>query len=257
MIHVDTQGTGTPTILLHSSGASGQQWRRLAGSLMERKCRVALPDLSGHGASPAWSPSKHFDFHVDVDAVTALLDAQTEPTHLVGHSYGGFIALQAALVRPAKVRSLTVYDPVSLGVLDRVRDNDVVTELEQMRSRWAEASQEEFLTAFVDFWGGQGAFRNVREDVRTEMRRTGWVVREGVRTLAHDETPASAYATLSFPALLMSGEASPTAARRVIERLSEVIKRAHIAVIPGAAHFGPLTHADAVNASILEHIARN
>jgi pimeloyl-ACP methyl ester carboxylesterase len=254
-LHVDAKGAGTPAILLHSSGSSGRQWRRLADALVERKHVVVVPDLTGHGASAAWPADAPFHFHRDVEEVVALLDAQSEPAHVVGHSYGGLIALQATMRRPAKVRSLAVYDPVAFGALDRARDADVVAQMNDVR-RAFELSEAEFVEAFVDFWGGPGAWHALREEVRAEMRRTAFVVRAGVSSLALDETPAHAYSVFTGPALLMRGQSSPVPARRVIERLAEAMARAHVVDVDGAAHFGPITHAAATNAFILEHIAR-
>ena len=62
---------------------------------------------------------------------------------------------------------------------------------------------------------------------------------------------------LRIPTLLLSGETSPLAARRVVAHLAEAIPGARAQTIPGAGHMAPLTHADQVNRWIADHIARN
>jgi pimeloyl-ACP methyl ester carboxylesterase len=81
------------------------------------------------------------------------------------------------------------------------------------------------------------------------------VVREGVRSLATDATPAAAYGTFAFPVHLLSGEKSPLPARRVVARLSASIPGAWSTTVLGAGHLAPLTHADAVNVAILDGLA--
>jgi len=71
-------------------------------------------------------------------------------------------------------------------------------------------------------------------------------VRDGVSTLALDRTPLARYA-FRFPVLAMTGSLSPISAQRVIERLVEALPQAKRVVVDGAGHFGPVTHADAVN----------
>jgi len=252
-LHVVDSGAGAPAVLLHSSGMSGRQWRRLASKLVESGIRAIVPDLSGHGSSAEWPEEKPFSFHLDVERVAALLESLDEPAHLVGHSYGGFIALQAAIAAPSRVRSLALFDPVAFGTLDAAADADARRDLLKVKLSWDATPQgrEGWLELFVDYWGGPGAWAGLREDFRAEFRRVAWVVFEGVRTLAADRTPASAYATLRAPALLVTGQHSPPAARMVIRRLRESLAGARVETIPGAGHMAPLTHTDAVNELVL------
>src|SRR5690242_13795135 len=103
-------GSGEPVLLLLSHGLSGRQWRRLASDLAARGMRAVVPDLSGHGASPSWPEPTPFSFQVDVEAVVEILGSIAAPVHVIGHSYGGFLALQAARAAPRWVRSLALFD---------------------------------------------------------------------------------------------------------------------------------------------------
>src|SRR5262245_19828893 len=165
-LHIEDAGAGDPVILLHSSGLSGRQWRRLSSELLGRGFRTIVPDLTGHGASDAWPEAKPFSFHLDVDHMIALLHGLEHPAHLVGHSYGGFVALLAAKAAPERVRSLVLYDPVAFGTLDPTTDADAVADLSRIDFRWesSEAGRERFLQQFVDYWGGDGAWSSLRED---------------------------------------------------------------------------------------------
>jgi len=227
-------------VLVHSSGLSHRQWSRFGGDAL-------APDLTGHGDRPPWPEPEPFSYRTDVAEIAALV-AQHGRVDLVGHSYGGLVALQAAVAVPEHVRSLALYDPVAFGVLDPVADADALATLAALDLRWD--SKERWLTAFVDYWGGPGAWRALREPVRDEFRRVGWVVQEGVRTLMLDRTPLAAYAGLTMPVHLITGEHSPLAAHRVIERLAAFLPNARTTTIAGAGHMGPLGHADQVNAAI-------
>jgi pimeloyl-ACP methyl ester carboxylesterase len=175
----------------------------------------------------------------------------TEPCHLVGHSYGGLVALHVALAAADRVKGVVLYDPVAFGILED-NDADVMATLSQidLNGGATPAARDEWLRSFVDYWGGQGAWQALREPVRDEFRRVGWAVREGVRTLMADTTKASAYAALP-PLALITGEHTPVAERRVIARLAAATG-ASVSVIAGAGHMGPLSHADAVNTRIVE-----
>jgi pimeloyl-ACP methyl ester carboxylesterase len=251
-LFVDDRGAGTPVVLLHSAGMSGRQWRRAAQRLAEAGLRTVVPDFTGHGSSPEWPEPTPFSFEADVQQVIDLLAARG-PAHVIGHSYGGFIALLAARAAPDSVRSLAVYDPVSMGTLDAARDRDALADLARVTFAWerSPAGRDRWLALFVDYWMGTGAWAGLRDDARAEFRRVAWVVYESARTLVQDATPASAYAGLAVPVLLLGGQESPLAARRVLERLHEAIPGARTETLAGAGHMGPLTHHAAVNDLLL------
>jgi len=223
--------------MLHSHGLSGGQWRKLGAELGELGYRVVAPDLLGQGTSEPWPEPKPFSFHADVERVVAM-----KPDHLVGHSYGGLVALHAARIAP--VRSLSLFDPVAFGQLGEA-DGDARAILDALDLRWD--TPERWLRTFVEFWSGIGAWDGLREESRAEFRRVAWVIQEGVRTLVADKTTFQ----LDVPALLMTGEHSPLPARRVVERLAQAFPRARHVVVPGVGHLGPVTRARDVNAHIV------
>jgi pimeloyl-ACP methyl ester carboxylesterase len=250
-LHVEQAGDGAAVLLLHSSGFSGRQWKRLAAELVERGMRAVVPDLTGHGGSEPWPPPRPFRFEVDVEEVAALL-RELGSAHVVSHSYGGLIALHVALAEPGAIRSLHLFDPVAFGVLDPVADRDA---RQVLVDHDLSGDDERWLRTFVDFWGGAGTWEGLREPVRAEFRRVAWVVRQGVESLLFDTTPLAAYRALRGPVHLMTGERSPLPARRVGQRLVEAIDGARLDVVAGAGHLAPVTQPAEVNRLVVEAIA--
>ena len=251
------RGQGEPVVLVHSSGMSSRQWRRL-GDALEKTHTVIAPDLFGYGQSTPWPLGERAHYVLDQLAIEALIDRLGDRVHLVGHSYGGFLALLAALHRP-RVRSVAVYEPVSFGVLRSTGDAEALAtvlrhDADAPLPDTADA-MDAWLERFVDYWNGPGGWRALAEPIRETFRRAGPKVVGEVRTLGEDRTPHDAYATLAMPVLLLGGETSTLAAKRVLRVLERVIPRATRVEIAGAGHMGPLTAAAEVNAAIVEHVA--
>lgn len=261
MIAFDVRGDeGSPVALLHSGGMSGRQWRRLADKL-EPAHRVILPDFLGSGENPRWSPTvARFSFQEDVDAILEVLATMTGPFHLVGHSYGGLVAATIARRVPDAVRSIALYDPVCFGVLSDPPDDIGLADLARNRDNPVflddtRGGTAEWFEAFVDYWNGPGAWAVLAPPARAAFLEVGPKVYAEVRSLVDDLTPGSAYAAIAAPALLLTGERSPSAAGRVVARLASSLANARVTVVKTAGHMGPLTHSSEVNDLIAAHIA--
>ncbi|WP_163753416.1 alpha/beta fold hydrolase [Mycobacterium botniense] len=109
-LHVHRYGPGRPAhvLALHGLTGHGQRWQQLATGYLP-EIAVAAPDLLGHGRS-SWAAPWTID--ANVEALAALLEEQADtPVVVVGHSFGGAVALHLAAAHPDKVAALVLLDP--------------------------------------------------------------------------------------------------------------------------------------------------
>lgn len=253
------QGQGDAVLLLHSGGMSSRQWRKLI-ELLTPNYRVIAPDFLGSGSNAPWPADAPFDFHDDVAAVASLVADVSAPLHVVGHSYGGLVALTFARLLPSRVRSLALFDPVAFGVLHGAGDTAGLADLERNSflvntADPAYGGSEPWLEAFVDYWNGPGTWKAMPAPSRSAFLAVGRKVFLEVDSLQGDRTPAAAYAQLDIPSLFLVGELSPAAAKRVAEILVATLPRGALSQISGAGHMGPISHAGEVNARIARHLS--
>jgi lipase len=107
-LHVHRYGPAGPAQILaiHGLTGHGQRWQTLARHYLPELSIVA-PDLLGHGRS-SWAAPWTLD--ANVAALAALLEAEG-PALVVGHSFGGAVALNLAAARPDLVTALVLLDP--------------------------------------------------------------------------------------------------------------------------------------------------
>jgi pimeloyl-ACP methyl ester carboxylesterase len=86
------------------------------------------------------------------------------------------------------------------------------------------------------------------------MRAVGWKVFQEVITLAADRTSRATYATITAPTLILGGEKTPLAERRVVEKLGAALPNATARLFPNVGHMGPISHASLVNEAIAAHL---
>ena len=105
-------GDGGPVVLLHGLGGSAANWTEVVGGLVPHH-RVILLDLPGHAGSDPLPRGAGIDDYADAAAAAMQARAQA-PAIVVGHSFGGQVALRLAVRHPALVRALLLV--VSSGV---------------------------------------------------------------------------------------------------------------------------------------------
>jgi len=247
-------------VALHCSGAGADQWADLADALGP-DYDVLAPEHYGCDSRGPWTGEHAFTLADEAAQTIALIDACDEKIHLVGHSYGGGVALHAALARPDRIASMALYEPSAFHLLRQMGEAGATANAEiadlarRVEQCVVTGDYSDGLAAFVDYWNGPDAWKAMRPTVRNALIR--WLPKGPLdfRALIDEPAAASAYRRLAFPTLIVRGEHGPRPSRLIAERLWQLLPDSSLDVLEGAGHMGPLTHAPEVSAVIALHIA--
>lgn len=109
-------GSGKPALLLHGFQTISPKAPFL--SELAKHCSYLAPSLPGFGAT-----KRPQDFDTTYDLVRHTLDlidaVPGDKVTLVGFSFGGWLAAEAAVLRPARLERLVLVDPVGIRISDR------------------------------------------------------------------------------------------------------------------------------------------
>jgi lipase len=110
VLHVHAFGPedGPPVLVVHGVTNTGARYRRTAETALAGR-RVLAPDLRGHNRS-TWDPPWDAETHVR-DLLDTLDAAGLEGAPVVGHSFGGLLALRLAAAAPERVERIALLDP--------------------------------------------------------------------------------------------------------------------------------------------------
>lgn len=237
-LQVRTMGDGPGVVVVHGSAVSAKDYRRFADALADR-FTVHLYDRRGRGSRDPVDDSH--GIASDVDDLRAVLQ-HTGATRVVGHSYGGLVALQGALRLPVErlalvdvavsvdggfpsgyvepfTRAAAAGDfPLAMAVLSRgLQSVGPVSRLPIPVQR-----------GLAHVFAATAAGREWRTMLPSAVVEAGEV-------LAHDG-PAGTYSGIEADVLLLAGARSPGYFAGAARALVPALAGARYAVVPGAGH---------------------
>lgn len=256
-ITLDPFRRSPPAVLvaLHSSGASGRQWQGWRG-LLPPGTELRTPDLLGYDGG-AWADDGRLTLDDELQALRASLADVPGGVHLLGHSYGGTVALQFALREPQRVRSLTLYEPVRFALLredDAGLWREIVTLGRDIGALVRQARLEQAAERFVDYWTRRGSWQALAPQRQRAVAARMPKVSAEFEALFADAMPTAAYRSLRMPVRLLCGSRSPRPALRVAARLAQRVPGATLVRLEGLGHLGPIDDAARVAAQLLPQL---
>ncbi len=254
--HVTRMGQGPRAgLLIHCSLGHSGGWAPMMAALDDVLSAVAY-DLPGHGRSADWDGTQEIQ-GLSTDIAADLIEAQGgAPVDVIGHSFGATVALRLAVERPELVRSLVLIEPVFFAVAladhpdwAQTHDADMAAYTDAVEAGDAERAAR----AFTSRWGDGRAWDSLPEAQRAAMVQRIHLIEAGAGAIYDDVAgllSSGALTRIAVPVLLIEGGASPEYIAAINEGLARRIPGSRRAVIEGAGHMVPITHAALVAAEI-------
>ncbi|MEU0040700.1 alpha/beta hydrolase [Streptomyces sp. NPDC006333] len=255
-----------PVCLVHSGGP-GVHWEYLRMPLLERHMTAVYVAPVGAGESGEL-PDGHYSMERYARFVDGLVDHLGVPeVYLLGHSAGGFVALQYELDHPGKLAGLILYDSapllgpdlhaeaeVQMNAFERRNAGrsevaDVVTAYRQSETpRTTKAEVTEHVRRlipayFADYWGMPNELREAVGSVEVEYIPSAgnWDVRD-------------ALGKVGIPTQILVGRYDWICPVRWAEEMHEGIPGSRLTVFESSGHFVHLEEPEAFVRTVTEFL---
>jgi pimeloyl-ACP methyl ester carboxylesterase len=235
-IHYREAGQGTPIVLIHGTGGDSGAWFGSFARLAETH-RVIAYDRRGFGSSTALKAGRYLDAQAE-DAAELIRERGLAPATVVGHSWGGVVALALTIKHPELVSTLVLMEPPYRAKEHATPDFLLTIIRVKLQAQFkgdqcAAATFFRFATHRTD---GVTSF----DQLPIQAQQAG--LRSAAGSMAEldagtgEEMADDQVAQIKVPVLLMEGGVSQALFRSLAERLATLLPQARVQVIQGAGH---------------------
>ena len=238
-LHLESQGSGAPLLLIHGWGMHSGMWGQVVAQLAT-SYRVHSVDLPGHGASTACTP-------YDLDTLVQQLSAQfDEPLTLCGWSLGGQVALRWAQLYPAQVTKLVLVATTPCFVQQENWSCAMAAETLQDFAASLRQNHAQTLRRFLALQlRGSENERELLLDLRASLFARGEpdvAALQGGLEILRDTDMRNQITQIAQLTLVIAGERDTLTPFSASEYMAQAMPNARLAVMRGAAHAPFLSH---------------
>jgi len=256
----EEEGAGQPLILIHGSVSDYREWSEQIPAFA-RNYRVIAVSRRYHW--PNAVPDSNADASVErqtEDLAAMMRELNLPSANIIGHSFGGLIALNFALHYPKLVRSLILAEPGASGVLgNSPADNSVTKEAQTVRAEMKEAfasgDSERIVRTYANHVA-PGEFEKATPQLR-QMLFANVAAFQLDFTSPRPTFTCDDARKIAIPVLVISGDHSPKGLQQIAQAVAGCIKNAKFVRIPEATHWMQHDHAEAFNRAVLAFLNRS
>jgi pimeloyl-ACP methyl ester carboxylesterase len=232
-------GAGMPLVLVHGTGGAYARWAPILPAL-EKQFTVYAVDRRGRGES---GEARTYAIEREFEDVAAVVDSIVDEVNLLGHSFGGICALEAALLTP-RLRKLVLYEPPLPVPCVTIYPEGVIDRLDALLDA---GDRSAVLTTFM-----REVVRMPEYELDLFKSSPAFPARlAAAHTLPRELRAHEAYRfeperfkNLRVPTLLLLGGDSPQFFRSAIEAVNAILPNSRIVELPGQQHIAMDTAPD-------------
>jgi len=191
----------------------------------------------------------------------ALIESTGGPAHVIGHSYGGVIAMNLARRYPYLFISMTLIEPVAFNLLRKHPGDEDLLQLNTIKDNCAAAMAEgDYSSAarmFVSYWSGRKTWEDLSVAIRKFLAKGMTKVVSSWEEISADPSEIDTFSGIQTPTLVVSGNKSPSPIQWVTKQLAATLQQATLLQIEGASHMSPITHGSRIASAIFRHLKKS
>ncbi len=238
------KGKGELVVLIHGSLGDYRDWKRQMEPLSKSGFRALTYSRRNHYPNPWKDYPLNYSLKTERDDLVGILQELGERAHLIGHSYGGYVAALVARDYPHLVKKVVIAEPPIFTLLRDAEEDRSFSDrfheevIEPVRKSLKENNVEAAIKIFLE---GITGSKQIYEDLKPNYRNimldnANTALAEIEITPDRDPFDCEDASKISAPTLLIKGISSPKVLQSIIVHLGKCIPKSKVETIPRASH---------------------
>jgi non-heme chloroperoxidase len=269
------QGKGKPVFFVHGTPADYRAWSHHIEPFARKYRAISYSRRCSY-------PNKYANDYKDdtiannaEDLAALIKKLKAIPAHLIGHSYGAFIAIYCALKHPELVRTLVLAEPPAFSMIIEDPQNPLdlflkspstANALIELANKSLIPAQEairrgdskEAVRVFINGANGrEGAFEQLPAQVRSMLIDNRESLQGEIDSVMKTRFGRKDASHITAPTLLTKGELSPKILLQVIDILADTLPNREVVTFQTASHAFPFEKLEEFNSRVFEFLAKH
>ena len=260
------QGSGEPAVFVHGAPSDLRAWEPVREEVA-KKYRFIAYTQRYFGTEPWPDDGKNFSIATLADDLaTFITSLNAGPVHLVGWSYGGVVAMQAAVKNPSLVRSLILYEPaagvISVLPADSAEGKSAREDQSKMiapviaANKAGDTIQAAKLLQEAVFQLPPGGFDSFPRDRQTRVLDNARIMPLMFAAPPPPAITCDLLKNFPQPTLVMRGQNTRVVFALISEAISKCVPRAQLVVLQNVNHDGPSRDPAAFTGAVFNFLSK-
>lgn len=266
--------TGKTVLLLHGKNFNGYYWRKVIPVLVAKGYNVLVPDQLGFGKSD--KPIINYSFDTLAKTTVQLIDSlKINKVYIVGHSMGGMLATNLAVLYPEKVAGIVLENPIGIEDYSKFVPAKSLDSLVMTEKKATYASYKKYQQTYYPKWKPEYEQYVKAQAVVLKQKNFPQVARVNALTykMIYEEPVVDEFHNIQAPALIIIGQADRTiVGKQYLSKeeaakhgnypelgkwLQKEIKNAKLIELPGVGHIPHIQATTKFNTELINFLDSN
>lgn len=243
-------GAGPHVVLIHSSVAGAGQWRQLMKDLSGQFHLMAI-NLYGYGATDTWDDQRNQTLDDQASLIGEVLPDPQCRFSIVGHSFGGSVAMKAAAMFADRVDRLVLIEPNPFYLLSlegrQAAFAEAVSLRDCIKEHGATGDWKTAAAVFADYWTGKGSWTAMSDDRQAKFATALQPNYHEWDAVMNETTPLAQWRdSLPSRTTVISAEDTVRSIAEIVALLNTACPHWHFEKLAKGGHMAALTRPEAM-----------
>ena len=251
-------GSGPLIILFHSTASSLNQWHSLI-NLLKNEYEIIAINLFGYGLTSKWIENNNPQNLLDhVKLTEPFINRYKGKITFIGHSFGGSVAMRAALEFQIKLNKLILLEPNAFFILNN-KDHNYAYNIannfgKEINDAKVNSNWKDFAKIFLEFWIGKGTWEKMKPEQKQKFLKVIPNIYYEAQSIFNEKMNLKDFSKFQQNIYFINAKNTNLISKKIKNVFISCLPKIMHTELEEGDHMAPIKHAEKINALIYDYL---